>query len=375
MAAGGCSDGAPADPIGGGSAFSTAKAVTLVGVSTAADFAKSGRVELLFAAEGADGKPLFALTAAEQNAAAAQAKDGWLQLDAKPDAAVTVAIAGVAATQVGLKMQRPVAALGTMGAAAVIDDSDSMKDNDADRQRAKAAGLFVDAVCGSAQSAFGVFDFGACGASTGGTVPCAAGMQAGRDLLAADNAKVSGKLPYVACDPANVAAAKTAIDHLVKPTGDTPLFQVVLETCQAMKATKAANGALAGKSLAMLVMTDGVNYSQFPTTLEQVQQCVGDGAIRVCTVGLGEGSELSANPNAKAIADLKAIANSGNCIYSAAANAQALQAVFGAVGKAVTAGNNRVTVALKPIPPPNVPVQGELRVGSATAKFTFVPPM
>ncbi len=371
-------DGQQTDLISSGTAsggaspskLGTAKTVTLVGVTISPGFATTGELTIAFTALDASNQPLFATP---MDSAPTKAEQGWLAQEAKPDAAIVVTAKGHACTQAGLDLQRPQAAAGKLAVTTLLDESGSMKDNDPSALRAEATRALLKVVCAAPTNLFGVFDFGACGQSTGGQVACQPGATATRDLLAADASKLTGPPPWVPCAQANLQVADQALAKYVQPVGDTPLFQSVLETCQQMAANRATGGVLAGPSLAMVVMSDGINFTNLKTERQAAEACIKANALRVCTVGLGEGSELSANPNPQAVADLRALATTGNCTYAAATNAQALQGVFNGLGVAVKDGHNRVRVVVKPIPVAGTAVSGQLKVGSAQADFSFVP--
>ena len=369
-----CGDPFLTEPVVGAGALNIAAATQVVGVSTHANFATNGEVELLFTAQDAAGIALFAAAPTTEAAAQTQAKAGWLVLTAKPDAAIVATADGYVLEQTTLSTQKPVSAPGKLVVAALIDESGSMADSDPLGRRGDAAKALLNVVCAAPANIFALFDFGSCGQSTGGSVACQAGMAATRDLMAVEAGAVSGKPPYLPCSAQNTTRAVAALAAQVKPIGDTPLFHSVVETCNQIAANRAAAGVLADTSLALVIMSDGVNFSPFPTTLQQAQNCLSQHSIRACTVGLGEGSELASNANPLAVADLKALAKAGNCTYAAAPDAQSLQNVFNNMGNAVKEGHNRVTFVLKPIPKSGTKVTGWLQVGQTGAAFSLVAP-
>ncbi len=358
---------------GGGeeSDFSKAETISITGVSTDDDFATNGEFTVGFIAQDADGNAILAkelfitaqvvktTTYGKWNSSTIKATDDNVTCGVTTPASTDCTLDDISSVE-------PSEAGKAVGVA-LIDDSGSMSSSDPTDLRKDASEGFLDAVCATVTNMFGVFDFGA-------------GMNMSflntRDLMTADgvtDAELEGdnsELPYADCATENVTLAKTAIDNQVMAIGGTPMYESILELCEDMKAK--AEDQLSGYALAMLVLGDGSPNSEDQKAAAEA--CLTDNGITACTVGLGSGSELDPTAIPAAVDALKSIATAGNCVYAAATDADALEAIFDAIGVAVTEGQNFADFAVSPVPATGTTVTGTLTVGEATATFTFVAP-
>lgn len=415
------------DDSSGGSSLEQAEEVTVTGVSVDEAFAENGQFTVGFVAEDGEGNPLLAggsgSSAPPPITFSVKVHGGWKSIATKAVDGVdcmVAAPAGTTCTLTTVTATEPAAGSGNVAGGVIIDDSGSMSGSDPQQDRVPAANAFIDSVCDDASNMVAAFDFG-----RGGNL----GFSVTRDLMTAngvlDTNLEGGRsmLPYAECTPANVALAQEAVEMQVVASGGTPLWTSVLEVCTDMVDRIAPGEQLEGRALAMLVLSDG---QPGDSGLQMdAETCLADNGVTACTVGLGPGSELACacetdmqcqdtfrgdtcsggfcgesfftctsdvdcfgsrclpggicqsgacGADVQAVDALKSLARAGNCVYSAATSAAALEPIFAAVGTAISSGQNFAESSVSPIPAPGTTVEGTITVGTASAVFSFVVP-
>lgn len=410
----------------GGSSLEGATDVTVTGVSVDEDFAETGAFTVGFVAEDAEGNPLLAGGSGSSGPPpitfSVKVNGGWKSIATKAVDGVDCVVATPAGTTCTLDVvtaTEPAAGSGNVAGGVIIDDSGSMSSSDPEDARGPAAAAFIDSVCEDPSNMTGIFDFG---------VSRNLDFFDTRDLLTANGVTdldlegTESALPYATCSEANVMLAKDAIEMQLVSSGGTPLWESVLEVCTDMADRSLPGEQLSGRALAMLVLSDGQPNSDVSQLA--AEECLADNAITACSVGLGPGSELACacqtdleceasfrgdvcsggvcgnsfatcttdtdcfgtrclpagicesncGVSTEAVDALKSLARAGNCVYSAATSAAALEPIFAAVGTAISTGQNFAESSINPIPAAGTTVEGQLTVGMATAVFSFVVP-
>lgn len=129
------------------------------------------------------------------------------------------------------------------------------------------------------------------------------------------------KTYYVQQVTKDTAALTTAIDSL-KTGGDTSMFDALVE------AEKNLNG-ISGRK-AVIALTDGLdNHSQ--NTVDSVIEQIGPSGLTISTVGFGDASTASQSGLDEAA--LKSLAEKSGGLYSFAADAQSLSALYQQFGR------------------------------------------
>jgi hypothetical protein len=238
-------------------------------------------------------------------------------------------------------------------AAVSLDGSASMLYNDPDFKRKDAARLFAETILGeNPASRLSLFEF-ATQASyvTPGWV---------RVWLMQDWTT-------------SLASFDTALAGMLTPNGTgTPLYATNSSIIRWMDTTTSA----AGERRALLLLTDGLAEDPL------VRDSLFDVAMRtgtvIYTVGIGAGSDRSANSDPAAVVELQGIADATGGLYAGAATPDRLSGIFQAFATTITESTILASLVISPIPPSGTVISGTVRMensrGIAQASFSFVVP-
>lgn len=288
----------------------TVESAFLIGITPHADFATSGKVD-------------FAILPKDEQGAAI--------IDAGLDIVLDVADpADVSLTQLDAReiLPNPQAKLAAM---LDLDSSGSMRSNDPNRLRVKAAQEFIAQLGNDDQVA--VCDFG-----TGKTAPFQ-------------------KTRLLADFTADKTVARAAVDQ-VRASGGTPMFKSVVEVLDYFNSKHAAGSV----NRALVVLGDGKPNGG--GTLTQACDKAKQTGIRINTVGFGPAADQSPRRNDKAVRTLRDLATCSGGAYTSVVDASELQKAFSNLGQAAKSGSVVITVQFGPIPAKGTPISGNISLGN-----------
>ena len=297
----------------------------LIGITPHADFATSGKVD-------------FAILPKDEQGAAIIDVGLQIELDVADPAEISLA-------QLSIKeiLPDPQAKL---AATLDLDSSGSMRSNDPDRLRVKAAQEFIAQLGNDDQVA--VCDFG-----SGKTAPFQ------RTRLLADFTT-------------DKTVARAAVDQ-VRASGGTPMFKSVVEVLDYFNSKHPAGSV----NRALLVLGDGKPNGG--GTLTQACDKAKQTGIRINTVGFGPAADQSPKRSESAVRTLRDLATCSGGAYTGVVDASELQNAFSNLGQAAKSGSVVVTVQFGPVPHKGTPISGNISIGNGLQspiqlQYTFSAP-
>lgn len=202
---------------------------------------------------------------------------------------------------------------GDISAILTLDGSGSMRRNDANKLRNKAAKELVSRMRGNDRAAVGWFS--------------------------------SDELQMVQTITSDAALLNTAIDNATKNHGRTNLWGASIDSINYLKSLSNAGNKVA------VVFTDGGDTARRSTPAEIIKQAKAQN-IRMFMIGLGNESSIN-------VRDMANIASATNGFYGNAANAQGLTELFNRTFNAAKAAGC-VSVTFAPVPSQGTKITGTL---------------
>ena len=239
-------------------------------------------------------------------------------------------------------------------AAIHVDDSPSMRTNDAEGFRATAAQAFWTSFLGTNPANLAALtDYGWPRDSA------TLGFNSTRLLAGytADRARLDGVVD--------------SIRHSVN--GSTRLYESALEVLQWTDTVIAPT-----YERVLIMLTDGQPITDDTIFRDQMFAAALDQNVRVFAVGIGPASDQGPSSNDSAVAVVRELAARTGGIYTGTSSASQLLPVLTALATVSTDDQLLVLLTLDPVPPPGAVLDGTVRIsgqrGTASARWTGVAP-